>query len=61
MSELETDSMDYGRKGMAKRRTWADVFVSTTYITGGLIFLVILGVGAYFVFGKVPSTSKRES
>lgn len=55
MTELETDSMDYSRKGMAKRRTWADVFVSTTYITAGLIFLVILGVGAYFVFGKVPA------
>jgi hypothetical protein len=50
----ETESFEYRSSSMAKRRTWADVFVSTTYITGGLIFLTILGIGAYFVFGKIP-------
>jgi hypothetical protein len=39
----------------AKRRTWADVFVSATYITGGLIFLAILAILAYFYFGSIPS------
>lgn len=38
-----------------KGRTWADVFVSTTYIAAGGLFLVIAGVFAYFVFGKIPS------
>lgn len=50
--ETEIESTDY--KG-AKRRTWADVFVSATYITGGLIFLVTLAVLAYFYFGSIPS------
>ena len=54
MTDTETESFEYRSTSMAKRRTWGDVFVSTTYITGGLIFLVILAVGAYFVFGKIP-------
>ena len=54
MSETETESFEYRSSSMAKRRTWADVFVSTTYITGGLIFLVILAIGAYFMLGKIP-------
>ena len=54
MTDTETESFEYRSTSMAKRRTWADVFVSTTYITGGLIFLVILAIGAYFVFGKIP-------
>lgn len=53
MNDEETiESTDY--KG-AKRRTWADVFVSATYITGGLIFLVTLAILAYFYFGSIPS------
>ena len=52
LDETEIESTDY--KG-AKRRTWADVFVSATYITGGLIFLVTLAVLAYFYFGSIPS------
>lgn len=52
--ETETESFEYRSSSMAKRRTWADVFVSTTYITGGLIFLIILAVSAYFFFGKIP-------
>lgn len=53
MSDKETiESTEYSG---AKRRTWADVFVSATYITTGLIFIVILGVMAYFYFGKIPS------
>ena len=52
--ETETESYDYAPKKGAMRRTWADVFVSTTYLTAGLIFLVILGAGAYFILGKIP-------
>ena len=55
MTDIETETFDYGSKGMAKRRTWADVFVSTTYITAGLIFLIILAVGSYFILGEIPS------
>lgn len=52
--DTETESFEYKSSSMAKRRTWADVFVSTTYITAGLIFLVILGIGSYFVLGSIP-------
>ncbi len=53
MTDEETiESTEY--KG-AKRRTWADVFVSASYITTGLIFIGILGVLAYFYFGRIPS------
>jgi hypothetical protein len=53
LTDEETiESTEY--KG-AKRRTWADVFVSASYITTGLIFIGILGVLAYFYFGKIPS------
>ena len=36
-------------------RTWADVFVNASYIAGGLFFLVLLGVAAYFILGEVPT------
>jgi len=36
-------------------RTWADVFVNASYIIGGLLFLVFLGVAAYFILGEVPT------
>jgi len=52
MTETELESTDYTG---AKRRTWADVFVSTTYITTGFIFLIILAVGSYFMLGEIPS------
>ena len=52
--DTETESFEYGSSSMAKRRTWADVFVSTTYITAGLIFLVILAIGSYFILGSIP-------
>jgi hypothetical protein len=55
MSEdTETTSFQDRSNGMAKRRTWADVFVSTSYIGAGLIFLIILGIGSYFILGKIP-------
>lgn len=35
-------------------RTWADVFVNGSLIMGGLVFLVALCIGAYFILGEVP-------
>jgi hypothetical protein len=52
--DTETESFEYRSSSMAKRRTWADVFVSSTYISAGLIFLVILAIGSYFILGKIP-------
>jgi hypothetical protein len=54
MNETETESFDSYQKRGAMRRTWADVFVSTTYMTAGLIFLIVLAVGSYFILGKIP-------
>lgn len=54
MSEVETETIDSSQRRGAMRRTWADVFVSTTYMTAGLIFLVILAIGSYFILGKIP-------
>ena len=54
MSEVETETFDSSQRRGAMRRTWADVFVSTTYMTAGLIFLVILAIGSYFILGKIP-------
>lgn len=36
-------------------RTWADVFVGTSYLAAGLLFLVVAAILAYWIFGKVPS------
>jgi len=52
--ERELEDANFRRKGGAKRRTWADVFVGTTYIATGVLFLIILGVGSYFVLGAIP-------
>lgn len=52
--ETETESADFRRKGGAKRRTWADVFVSSSYIASGVLFLVVLGIGCYFILGVIP-------
>ena len=54
MSDTEIESFEYRQTSTAKRRTWADVFVSSTYIAAGLIFLIILAVGSYFILGKIP-------
>ncbi len=36
-------------------RTWADVFVGTSYLMAGLIFLIIAGALAYWIFGSLPN------
>lgn len=54
MTDTEIESFEYRQTSTAKRRTWADVFVSSTYIAAGFIFLIILAIGSYFILGKIP-------
>ena len=35
-------------------RTWADVFVGASYLTAGIIFLILMAVAIYFIVGEVP-------
>lgn len=51
MSEDE----DKPKKEPSRGRTWADVFVGATYITGGILFLVILGAAIYYLLGDLPN------
>jgi hypothetical protein len=43
------------KKEPTRGRTWADVFVGATYITGGIIFLVLLGGAIYYLLGELPN------
>lgn len=52
--ETELQSADYRRKVGAKQRTWADVFVSSTYVGAGLLFLLCIAVFTYFYLGTIP-------
>ena len=49
-----TEDDEGATKTPTKGRTWADVFVGATYITGGILFLIILGVAIYYLLGEVP-------
>ena len=56
MSQEEVkESADYQRKAGVKGRTWADVFVSASYIGTGLFFLVLLAIVTYFYVGRIPN------
>jgi hypothetical protein len=35
-------------------RTWADLVVGSSYVMGGILFIVALLVGAWFLFGSIP-------
>ena len=50
-----TDDHGEVKKEPARGRTWADVFVGATYITGGIIFLVLLGGAIYYLLGDLPN------
>ena len=52
MSEKET--ADLSHKGGAKGRTWADVFVGASYLTGGGLFIIGMAVALYFLVGDIP-------
>ena len=49
-----TEEHEPDTKTPNRGRTWADVFVGATYITGGLLFLVILALAIYYLLGEVP-------
>jgi hypothetical protein len=48
-------SDDFDVSPPIRGRTWADVFVGTTYLFAGLIFLIISGVLVWFIFGRLPN------
>jgi hypothetical protein len=50
---MSDDHLDVNHK--YRGRTWADVFVGSTYILGGFVFLIALGIGAYFLLGELPT------
>ena len=52
MSEEETAASSH--KGGAKGRTWADVFVGASYLTGGGLFIIGMAVALYFLVGDIP-------
>jgi hypothetical protein len=50
---MTDENLDVNHK--YRGRTWADVFVGSTYIFGGFLFLIALGIGAYFLLGELPT------
>ena len=50
----DEENQNYNDKGGSNGRTWADVFVGATYITGGGLFLLAMGIAIYFLVGEVP-------
>jgi len=50
----DEENQNSNDKGGSNGRTWADVFVGATYITGGGLFLLAMGIGIYFLVGEVP-------
>jgi hypothetical protein len=52
MSEESKESID---TNPTTGRTWADVFVNGSLILTGILFILILGIAAYFILGEVPT------
>lgn len=52
---MTEDDYSPEEKTPTRGRTWADVFVGATYITGAVIFLILLAIGVYFVIGDLPA------
>jgi len=51
---LNQENEETGSNGGSKGRTWADVFVGATYLTGGALFIISMGIVVYFLSGKIP-------
>lgn len=49
-----SDDAEDQRKAPNRGRTWADVFVGATYITGGIVFLIGLGAVIWWLLGDLP-------
>ena len=50
----DEENQNSNANGGSNGRTWADVFVGATYITGGGLFLLAMGIAIYFLLGEVP-------
>lgn len=53
--EAYPENANIGQNTPHRGRTWADVFVGTSYLLAGGIFLVIAGFLVWQIFGKIPN------
>lgn len=51
---MSEESQKSASNGGSKGRTWADVFIGATYLTGGALFIIAMGIVVYFLSGKIP-------
>ena len=51
---MSEDSSTEATNGGSKGRTWADVFVGASYMTGGALFIGSMAVLVYFLSGSIP-------
>ena len=51
---MSEDSSTDATNGGSKGRTWADVFVGASYMTGGALFIGSMAVLVYFLSGSIP-------
>lgn len=52
---MSEENEDIGQNTPNRGRTWADVFVGTSYLAAGVVFLAIAGGLAWWIFGSIPS------
>ena len=52
--EDETTAVEAPRQRSQVGRTWADLLVGSSYVFGGLLFIVIVLVGAWWFYGQIP-------
>lgn len=51
---MSEESSTQATNGGSKGRTWADVFVGASYMTGGALFIGSMAVLVYFLSGSIP-------
>lgn len=52
---MSEENEEIGQNTPHRGRTWADVFVGTSYLAAGVLFLAIAGGLAWWIFGSIPS------
>lgn len=52
---MSEENQDIDQLTPNRGRTWADVFVNASLIFGGLFFLIIMAIAAYFILGEIPT------
>ena len=52
---MTEENEENGQNTPNRGRTWADVFVGTSYLAAGVVFLAIAGGLAWWIFGSIPS------